>query len=106
MPERLKPIAEGLGPLFQELERRVQARVELADRVREALPSPEKDHVLSASYAEDILVVTADSAAWAARIRYAQEQLLAALSARSEMRFTKVKVRVGRNEKKGAADSG
>ncbi len=94
--ETLKPIGAHLGALFQNLERRVQAHVDLAERVRQALPAPEKDHVVSASYRDDTLVVSTDSAAWASHIRYAQTQLLTALNSAGETQFTKMKVRVGR----------
>jgi hypothetical protein len=92
----LKPITAGLSPLFASLERRAQATIELAERVRALLPSPDKDHVTAASYRAETLVVLADSAAWAARIRYAQQELLSRLHAAGETRFTKLKVKVGR----------
>jgi hypothetical protein len=98
MPDHLKPLTEGLGPLFRDLERRVQATVELADRVRGALPEPEKAHVISASYRATTLVILADSAAWASRIRYAQEQLLDRLRTQGETQVTKLKVKVGRRD--------
>jgi hypothetical protein len=96
MSDPMKPLTEGLGPLFADLERRVQARVELADRVRAALRGPEKEHVVSVSYRDDTLIVLADSAAWCPHIRYAQQALLEQLHAAGETQFTKVKVRVGR----------
>jgi len=102
MSKRLKPIAHGLGPLFADLERRAQATVDLAARVRAALQGPEKDHVVSASYRNETLVVTADSAAWGVRIRYAQNELLAQLQLAGETQVTKVKVRVGRG--RGGSD--
>lgn len=95
-PNSLKPITAGLSPRFANLERRAQATMELAERVRAALPAPEKDHVTSASYRAETLVVLADSAAWAARIRYTQQELLRQLQATGETRFTKLKVKVGR----------
>ena len=96
MSDRFKHLAAGLGPLFADLERRVQSTVNLAERVRAALPGPEKDHVVSASYRGDTLVILADSAAWCPHIRYAQQQLLEQLNAAGETQFTKVKVKVGR----------
>lgn len=98
MSERLKPICAGLGPLFANLERRAQATVELAAQVRAALPGPEKDHVLSASYRDDTLIVIADSAAWASHIRYAQSDLLERLREAGETQFTKIRVKVGRGD--------
>lgn len=96
MSDRLKPLSDGLGPLFADLERRAQATIDLADQVRAALSGPEKEHVLSATYKEETLTVLADSAAWATHIRYAQQDLLAKLCAAGETRFTKLKVKVGR----------
>ena len=104
MSDRFKPLAEGLGPAFANLERRVQQRLEetssLAQQVRAALAGPEKDHVLSASCRDGTLIVVTDSAAWCPQIRYTQTQLLAQLNALrtgSETQFTKLKVRVGRS---------
>lgn len=96
MSERFKPVGDALGPLFADLERRVQAHLELAERLRAALPAPEKDHVVSASCRGDTLVVLADSAAWCPQIRYAQERLLEVARGAGETKVTKFKVRVGR----------
>jgi hypothetical protein len=96
MSDRFKPMSETLGPLFTELERRVQATVDLTAQVRAALPGPEKDHVISATYRDETLVVLADSAAWCPHIRYAQQHLLEQLRSAGETRFTKVRVKVGR----------
>jgi hypothetical protein len=89
-------MSETLGPLFSALERRVQATVDLTAKVRAALPGPEKDHVISASYRDDTLVVLADSAAWCPQIRYAQQELFARLRDAGETPVTKLKVKVGR----------
>jgi hypothetical protein len=96
MSERFKPLGETVGALFAQLEQRVQAHVELAEKIRAALPGPEKDHVVSASYRGDTLVVLADSAAWCPQIRYAQAQLLELVRSSGENKVTKLKVRVGR----------
>ena len=96
MSDRFKHVSQDLGPLFASLERRVQATIDLTAQVRTALQGPEKDHVVSVTCREDTLVVLADSAAWCPRIRYAQQQVLAALRASGETRFTKLKVKVGR----------
>jgi hypothetical protein len=96
MSDSFKRLSDGLSTLFTDLEQRVQAHAELAALVRSALPGPEKDHVVSAVYRDDTLVVLADSAVWCPQIRYAQRQLLEALARAGETRFTKVKVRVGR----------
>ncbi|HEY7638687.1 MAG TPA: DciA family protein [Steroidobacteraceae bacterium] len=96
MSDRFKHVAEDLGALFSDLERRVQSTVDLTVQVRTALQGAEKDHIVSVTCRDDTLVVLADAAAWCPRIRYAQQQVLAALRASGETRFTKLKVKVGR----------
>jgi hypothetical protein len=96
MSDRFKHVAHDLGPLLADLERRVQSTVDLTVLVRTALQGAEKDHIVSVTCRDDTLVVLADSAAWCPRIRYAQQQVLDALRARGETRFTKLKVKVGR----------
>jgi hypothetical protein len=96
MSDRFKHVSETLGPLLADLERRVQSTVDLTMQVRTALQGAEKDHIVSVTCRDDTLVVLADSAAWCPRIRYAQQQVLDALRAGGETRFTKLKVKVGR----------
>jgi hypothetical protein len=96
MSDRFKRIGEGLGPLLKDLERRAQATQDLTARVRATLPEPEKQHFVSASYNEDTLVISMDSAAWCSRLRYEQQPLMNALHAAGETRVTKIKVKVGR----------
>jgi hypothetical protein len=96
MSDRFKHVAENLGSLFSDLERRVQSTVDLTVQVRTALQGAEKDHIVSVTCRDDTLVVLADSAAWCPRIRYAQQQVLDAVRANGETRFTKLKVKVGR----------
>lgn len=91
----MKPLADALGPMFADLERRAQASVNLTSKVRAALEGAEKEHVISASYRGETLVVIADSAAWCAQIRYAQAMLLDQLRAGGETQFTKLQVKVG-----------
>ena len=59
------------------------------------LAENEKEHLISAAYDEDTLVLTTDSAAWASRLRYVQEQLLNALREQGETQGSKIRVRVG-----------
>ncbi len=91
----MKPFADGLGPLFANLARRAQASSDLTTKVQAALDGEEKDHVISASYRGDTLVVVADSAAWCPHIRYAQATLFERLRVAGETQFTKMKVKVG-----------
>src|SRR4029078_10696915 len=96
MSAPFKQVADNLGGLLADLERRVQTTLDLTAQVRTALQGAEKDRVVSVSCRDETLAVSADSAAWCPRIRYAQQQVLDALRASGETRFTKLKVKVGR----------
>jgi hypothetical protein len=78
------------------LENQAKAALGLLNQVRKALPEPEKNHVLSASYQDDTLIVTSDSAAWCSHLRYRENFLREQLAALGEKPFTVLKVRVGR----------
>lgn len=96
MSGKFKPLGAGLGSLFADLERRARNARSVTARVRAALASPEREHFLSASYRGETLVISMDSAAWCARVRYDQEALIETLRAAGETRVKKIKVRVGR----------
>jgi hypothetical protein len=96
MSDGLRPLSAGLGPRIEALEIAAKAARTLTDRVRAALPEPEKNHVVSAGYQEETLVIAADSAAWGTRIRYLEESLRERLKTAGEKPFTVLKVRVGR----------
>src|SRR5262245_40361973 len=98
MSDSFKQITAGLGSAFENLERRSRATVSLTQRVRAALSGPEKEHVISAIYQDETLVVVATSAAWGTRIYYSQQQLLEKLASQGETQFTKLKVQVGKPE--------
>ena len=95
MSEFLKRFGEDVGPLFSDLERRTRETLDLTAKVRRMLAENEKEHLISAAYDEDTLVLTTDSAAWASRLRYVQEQLLNALREQGETQGSKIRVRVG-----------
>jgi hypothetical protein len=59
------------------------------------LSGPERQHVLAAAFHEDTLVITTDSAAWTAQIRFAHDDLRKQLAAAGEKTFIHLKVRVG-----------
>jgi hypothetical protein len=91
-----KRLSEGLGPLLAGLEQRARQVQDLSARVRQVLPSPEKEHLMSASYRGDTLVISMDSAAWCSRLRYDEKALLTALHKAGETKATRIKVRVGK----------
>ena len=95
MSGSLKPLSSALGLQVAALEARAKRALNLTDLVRSTLPEPEKSHVLSASYRDDVLVISTDSAAWTAQVRYKEEWLREQLVSAGEKPFTKLKVRVG-----------
>jgi hypothetical protein len=95
MSNPLQPLAVGLGRQVQELEKRAAQALRMVDLVRAALPEPEKNHVLSASYRDDTLVIGMDSAMWTAHVRYREQALLRYLTKAGEKPFTVLKVQVG-----------
>jgi len=96
MSDKLRAFSDDLGPRIAALETRAKAALALSDKVRAALAEPEKNHVLSASYRDDTLIISADSAAWCGHIRYQENSLRERLIAAGEKPFTVLRVRVGR----------
>jgi len=95
MSSSLKPFLSDLGGTLAKLERRANEVLSLTNKVRQALNGPEREHVLAAVYHEDMLVITVDSAAWSAQIRFAQDELRKHLVASGEKIFVSLRVRVG-----------
>lgn len=95
MSSSFKSFLSEPGDLLATLERRATEVLSLTGKVRQALNGPEREHVLAAVYHEQMLVITVDSAAWAAQIRFAQDELRKQLSERGEPVFVSLKVRVG-----------
>ncbi len=95
MSSSFKPFSSDLGGALAKLERRAHAVMSLTSKVRKVLPAPENQHVLAAAYHENTLVITTDSAAWTAQIRFAQDELRKQLAATGEKVFVQLKVRVG-----------
>ena len=71
------------------------ARLEaLTNAIRQVLPEPLKWHLVAASEREDTLVLTADSAAWAARMRFHEREVLTHHNRKQGRASQKVIVRV------------
>jgi hypothetical protein len=96
MSDGLRPLSAGFGAGIEALESAAKAALSLTEKVRAALPEPEKNHVVSAGYHEEILIIAADSAAWTARIRYLEDSFRKHWQTSGEKPFTVLKVRVGR----------
>lgn len=95
MTSTFKPFLTDMGGSLAKLEQRAREVMSLTAKVRQALPDPENQHILAAAYHEDALVITTDSAAWTAQIRFAQGALRERLVAAGEKTFIHLKVRVG-----------
>jgi len=101
MKNSLKPLFGGPLPGLEQLAKRAAAAESLTLIVRRELPAPLGEYVVSASRRDQDLVVIVDSAAWAARVRYAGPRLKDRLAELGEPVTGKVKVRV-RSPRKGA----
>ncbi len=95
MGDALKPLFAGLPAGVERLARRAEATATLTDQVRAALPEALRAHVIGANGRGRELVVIVDSAAWAARVRYATRRLRDALATSDAAGFEKLRVRVG-----------
>jgi hypothetical protein len=96
MTNPLKPLfGTSLGALEQ-LARRAAEAGSLAAMVRRELPEPVREHVVSATRRGEDMVVIVDSAAWAARVRYAGPALKQRLGQLGEPVAGKISVRVRR----------
>lgn len=95
MSSSFKPFMSDEVGTLASLERRAHAVMTLTAKVRRLLQGPESRHVLAAAYHDDTLVITTDSAAWTAQIRFAQDELRRQLAAAGEKTFIHLKVRVG-----------
>ena len=96
MSDPLKPLFGGPGGALEQLARRAAEVDALTALVRRSLPDPLGPHVISSTRHGLDLVITVDSAAWAARTRYAGAGLLERLAAAGETVPGRVRVRVGR----------
>jgi len=96
MSDGLKALGLALPGKVADLAARAQAALTLSEQVRASLPAELGIHLLSASYRDETLAVTMDSAAWCPQVRYGAEALLAQLRSRGGPDFVKLKVKVGR----------
>ena len=83
MPVSGKPDAPAVGEILRsrpgrlaELCRRAGELARLQEVLRGGLKGPAREHLLVADYTETSLVLLADSAAWAARLRFQVPELL------------------------------
>ena len=96
MGNPLKPLFGGPLPGLERLAKRAAAAQSLTAIVQRQLTEPLGAHVVSAARREEDLVVVVDSAAWAARVRYAGPRLKERLAELGEAVTGKVRVRVRR----------
>ncbi|MFK7885622.1 MAG: DciA family protein [Gammaproteobacteria bacterium] len=94
-----KPVA--LGDLFNrsssklaDLTRLGQEREALADSLRGAFPNDIKPHLVSAEIKNDRLILVADHAVWAARMRFYTSDALKVMAAIHNSSLKRVEVRV------------
>jgi hypothetical protein len=98
MSKSIPSLGFALPGRVADLERRAKAALTLTEQVRECLPEDHKSHLLSASYRDDTLSVTMDSAAWCPQVRYGAEGVLSRLREQGGPEFARLKVKVGRRD--------
>ena len=94
-PSRPKALKSVLGD-SQRLGRLAESAARLGAltaSVREALPPEIQPHLTAASVRDDTLVLTADSPAWAARLRFHGREILTFLAVRQGIRAARISVR-------------
>jgi hypothetical protein len=96
MSDPLKPLFSGLDASVVQLAQKAAAAASLRVKVQQFLPEALRPHVVAAARRSDDLVVIVDSAAWAARVRYAGPKLKEQLAGAGEVVAGKVRVKVGR----------
>jgi len=101
MGRDLKPLFADLHGSLLELARHASKADAFASLVRQSLPEHLRSRVVTATRRGDDLVVVVESAAWAARVRYAGPELRKRLEAAAQPLTGKIRVRVGRP---GASD--
>jgi hypothetical protein len=94
MSNPLKPLLGTPLAGLDQLAKRAAAAESLAGIAQRELPEPLGSHVVSVARRGDDLVVIVDSAAWAARVRYAGPRLKARLAELGEPVAGKFRVRV------------
>ncbi len=96
MANPLKPLFGTSMGALEQLARRAAEAGSLSAIVRRELPEALRAHVVSATHRGEDLVVIVDSAAWAARVRYAGPALKQRLGQLGEPVAGKISVRVRR----------
>lgn len=97
MSDPLKPLFGGPGGALAQLAQRAADVDALTALVRGSLPEGLGPHVTAATRHGEDLAVTVDSAAWAARARYAGPELRERLAAAGQPVTGRIRVRVGRS---------
>jgi len=77
-----------------DLTRLSQAREALADTLRDAFPGDIKPHLVSAEVRDDRLILVADHAVWAARMRFYTRDALKVMAAIHNFSLKQAEVRV------------
>jgi hypothetical protein len=83
----------GESPRLARLAQSAARLAALTTSAREALPPEIRPHLTAASVRDDTLVLTADSPAWAARLRFHGREILTFLAAGQGIRASRVSVR-------------
>jgi hypothetical protein len=92
LPKTLKGLL-GESPRLARIAQSAARLAALTASVREALPPEIQPHLTAANVREDTLVLTTDSPAWAARLRFHGGEILTFLAAGQGIHATRISVR-------------
>jgi hypothetical protein len=90
-----------LPPVFL----RARRLAEVTRVLRTALPGQLAEHCLGVNIVRNTLVLFADSAPWATRLRYEQKAILAAISRETGLSFARISLRVQPRSRRKAPKS-
>lgn len=90
----LKRLLQTGGDDLPSVFRRAQRLAQITHVLRASLPGKLADHCLGVNVVRNTLVLFADSAPWATRLRYEQKAILAAISRETGLSFTRISLRV------------
>ena len=94
-PVHLSSLLDGSDSALARIIGKASEFHELTNRVREFLPTDVAPHLVATALNDDQLVLIADSAAWAARLRFLASDVLTQLERKEGLGAHSVKVRVG-----------
>jgi len=93
-PKSINELFSAGGQRLRTLKARAAARTRVLEHVRQALPQPLAETVVSAGFEQGRLTIGVAGAAWASRLRYAADMLRLRVGASMGIEISTVKISV------------